>query len=107
MSNALTLKRLLEAAVTMGETPTNFDVKYVHDLYLQSDECRESEALRRALGGLVDAVNVEFPGGMRDIGGKTGAALIQAVNALAKPPFDVAAVTEAQAHNHEKPLQLD
>ena len=39
------------------------------------------EQLRSALGRLVDAVNVEFPGGM-NIGGKTGPALICAVDAL-------------------------
>lgn len=73
------------------------------DIYKMEKTERE---LRTALGNLVDAVNIEFPGGMRDIGGKTGVALIQAVNTLA-PKLDTAAVVEAQKHNHEKPLQLD
>ncbi len=61
--------------------------------------------LRDALGNLVDAVNAEFPGGV-NIGGKTGPALICAVDALAIR-LDVPAVIEAQKHAHEKPLQLD
>jgi hypothetical protein len=39
--------------------------------------------LEQALESLVDAVNVEFQGGLKDIGGKTGPALIVAVDALA------------------------
>ncbi len=38
----------------------------------------------RSLGALVDAVNVEFGDGKSDISGKTGPALIGAVNALAE-----------------------
>lgn len=106
MKTQMTFKRLCDAAVTMGEMDQG-TADYFLGLYLNSDEHREGQTLREALGNLVDAVNVEFPGGMRDIGGKTGLALIAAVNALAKPPFDVAAVTEAQKHNHEKPLHLD
>lgn len=41
-------------------------------------------SLERALGVLVDAVNVEFGDGRSNIGGKTGPALIAAVNALAE-----------------------
>lgn len=40
--------------------------------------------VERALDALVDAVNTEHAGGMSDIGGKTGPALIEAVNALAE-----------------------
>lgn len=94
-----TFKTLVDAAVAAGEMDRG-TADYFYGLYQDSAD-------RKALGDLVDAVTVEFPGGMRDIGGKTGLALIAAVNALAKPPFDVAAVTEAQKHNHEKPLQLD
>lgn len=79
---------------------------------LQSRECpdlarlkAENPVLRKALGDLVDAVNVEMPGGM-NIGGKTGVALIRAVDALAEK-LDVAAIIEAQKHNHEKTLHLD
>jgi len=108
MNTTLTFKRLCEAAVTMGEMDEG-TADYFHGLYLNSDEHREVQALREALRNLVDAVNVEFPGGMRDIGGKTGVALIQAVNVLAKPGAldQFAAVLEAQKHNHEKPLRLD
>ena len=45
--------------------------------------CAQLAESRDALEALVDAVNVEFPGGMKDIGGRTGPALIRAVNTLA------------------------
>ena len=52
-------------------------------IHLLNEKTLKLAKLRTALCDLVDAVNVEFPGSMRDIGGKTGVALIQAVNALA------------------------
>jgi hypothetical protein len=51
------------------------------------------ETTRQSLGTLVDAVNVEFQGGMKDIGGKTGPALIEAVNTLAKAIGDGSSLT--------------
>ena len=77
---------------------------------MRASECRkierENTELRKALCSLVDAVNVEFPGGMLDITGRTGLALIQAVNVLAERP-DMEAIAEAQKHNHDVPLNLD
>ena len=49
---------------------------------------------------------IEFPGKLRNIGGKTGPALIRACNALAART-KIAALTEAQKHSHENPLELD
>lgn len=107
------LQKMLDVAENADETGYVTDVGFV-DLGKLHAEVRAALAepdlehsLRTALGDLVDAVNVEFPGGMRDISGKTGAALIQAVNVLATPPIDVAAITEAQKHNHERPQRLD
>lgn len=104
-------KTLVDASVIAGEQDEG-TAEYFHELYLQSRECpdlarlkAENPVLRKALGDLVDAVNAEMPGGM-NIGGKTGVALIRAVDALAEK-LDVAAIIEAQKHAHEKTLHLD
>jgi hypothetical protein len=90
------------------------EYKKVRDSQLAQAEAALAQAkkvgarLREALRNLVDAVNLEAPGGMY-IGGLTGPALIAAVNALADQSTQrlVETINEAQKLAHSKPLKLN